>query len=173
MSIGTKSLLFGVHQFLWHPFTVARAWRRLYRRWPRGAEWLAIFFHDTGYWGMPNIDGREGRMHPVAGALRTEFWARRLKLPHRTACDLALYHSREFAKMDNAEPSALCWPDKYCIAFDPKWFFLLRAKLSGEVKEFKARAVISGHLPAEATDGQWYDWYRARVCALPEIAERL
>lgn len=29
MNVGTKSLLFGVHQFIWHPITVTLAWHRL------------------------------------------------------------------------------------------------------------------------------------------------
>ena len=43
MNIGTKSLLYGAHQFALHPFFVALAWRRLYGRWPRDPRiWLAF-----------------------------------------------------------------------------------------------------------------------------------
>lgn len=34
MRIGTKSILFGVHQFIWHPVTVYIAWRN------KGMLWL-------------------------------------------------------------------------------------------------------------------------------------
>ena len=36
MKVGTRSLLFGSHQFMLHPLFVAIAWRRLYGRWPHG-----------------------------------------------------------------------------------------------------------------------------------------
>ena len=97
MKIGTKSVLFGAHQFLIHPWFVAWGWWTLYgfRRvyigyrpglpetwqWALGfrggpifaalwhpALWLAFFVHDLGYIGKPNMDGAEGERHPVAGA---------------------------------------------------------------------------------------------------------
>lgn len=68
MNIGTKSVLFGAHQFLIHPLFVALAWWRLYGfPWdPR--LWVAFFVHDLGYWGKPNMDGEEGEQHPMLGA---------------------------------------------------------------------------------------------------------
>lgn len=57
--VGTRSLLFGVHQFLWHPWTVYRAWRYLYGK-PTWREVVCIFLHDLGYFGKPNMDGEEG-----------------------------------------------------------------------------------------------------------------
>jgi hypothetical protein len=35
VTVGTRSLLFGVHQFLLHPVMVALGWRMLYGRFPR------------------------------------------------------------------------------------------------------------------------------------------
>lgn len=66
--MGTRSLLWGAHQFLIHPLFVALAWWRLYGfPWdPR--LWVAFFVHDLGYWGMPNMDGPEGEEHPRLGA---------------------------------------------------------------------------------------------------------
>ena len=68
MKIGTKSILFGAHQFLLHPLFVALAWWQLYGfPWdPR--LWVAFFVHDLGYWGKPNMDGPEGEEHPLLGA---------------------------------------------------------------------------------------------------------
>src|SRR5688572_14675463 len=68
MNVGTKSLLFGVHQFLWHPLTVWLAYVRLYGRLPNWWQCIAIFCHDLGYWGRPNMDGKEGKQHPYGGA---------------------------------------------------------------------------------------------------------
>jgi len=68
MKIGTKSILFGAHQFLLHPVFVAWAWIQLYGfPWdPR--VWIAFFVHDLGYWGKPNMDGPEGETHVELGA---------------------------------------------------------------------------------------------------------
>ena len=60
MNVGTRSLLFGVHQFAIHPWFVAAAWWRLYGFPFDPRLWVAFFVHDLGYWGKPNMDGAEG-----------------------------------------------------------------------------------------------------------------
>lgn len=52
MTMGTKSLLFGVHCFFIHPFTVAIAWTRLYGFPLDPRIWLSFLVHDWGYWGL-------------------------------------------------------------------------------------------------------------------------
>jgi len=170
MKIGTKSVLFGVHQFLWHPLTVGVAWKRLYKVWPTWREWVCIFVHDLGYWGKPNIDGPEGRTHPLPGAIL----AGKL-LDKRGSCagtyhNLTLFHSREYAKMCHEEPSLLCWADKYCVTVEPRWFYLFRARLSGEVQEFRSHAPVPVR---NQTFEQWAAWYEKKVINLPEIREIL
>ena len=56
MTVGTKSVIFGVHAVLVHPFFVAWAWSRLYGfPWdPR--LWLAFLVHDVGYLGKSIIE---------------------------------------------------------------------------------------------------------------------
>lgn len=68
MRVGTKSVLFGAHQFAIHPWFVAAAWWKLFGfPWdPR--LWVAFFVHDLGYIGKPNMDGAEGETHPILGA---------------------------------------------------------------------------------------------------------
>ena len=68
MNIGTRSVLFGAHQFLLHPLCLAIAWRRLYGfPWdPR--LWAAFFLHDLGYIGSGDMDGPEGEKHVELGA---------------------------------------------------------------------------------------------------------
>lgn len=68
MKIGTKSILFGAHQFAIHPWFVAEAWYRLYGYPWALWLWIAFFVHDIGYWGKPNMDGPEGEEHPWTGA---------------------------------------------------------------------------------------------------------
>lgn len=79
MKIGTKSILFGAHQFLLHPVFVAWAWIQLYGfPWdPR--IWIAFFVHDLGYLGKPNMDGAEGETHVELGARIMHFLFDRVK----------------------------------------------------------------------------------------------
>lgn len=68
MKIGTRSLLFGVHLWFWHPLVVAAAWWKLYG-FPRDPRlWVAFLVHDWGYWECPEMDGPRGDLHPHRGA---------------------------------------------------------------------------------------------------------
>lgn len=144
MKIGTKSLLFGIHQIFWHPLMVYKAWRRLYGR-PSFKECVCIIIHDWGYWGKPNLDGEEGIMHPKSGALIAD------RLFGKEYYFLCAGHSRSFAKEFGFEVSKLCWADKISFTFEPKWFYLLRAKLSGELKQAKI------DYPRGKSDSEWFD----------------
>lgn len=171
MNIGTKSLLFGVHQFLWHPFTVGLAWKKLYGVWPKWNEWIAIFCHDLGYKGCPNMDGPEGTKHPEAGAAlvhrlvfnigsafaydaRTRLDA--LILANKTL-ELAIFHSTHYAQRSNTQVSKLYLPDKMSILYEPKWFYILRAKLTGEIDEYRRNA------PVQMSPSKWFDWYKQKI----------
>ena len=68
MTVGTKSVLFGAHQFLIHPWFVAWGWWTLYGFPLDPRLWVAFFVHDLGYIGKPNMDGPEGETHPLLGA---------------------------------------------------------------------------------------------------------
>jgi hypothetical protein len=50
MKIGTRSLLFGAHQFLLHPLCVAIAWTMLYGFPTDPRLWMAFLIHDAGYY---------------------------------------------------------------------------------------------------------------------------
>lgn len=142
MRTGTKSVLFGVHQFLLHPLLIALGWRREYgwRRVSIGAGvtthlldpclWLAFVVHDLGYLGKPNMDGEEGEAHPMFGArvmgdLFGEVWG-----------DFVLLHSRYYAKRLDLPVSALAMADKRVIVLEPSWLYLPRAWASGELAEY-------------------------------------
>jgi len=130
MKIGTRSLLFGVHQFAIHPWFVAWAWYKLYG-FPFDLRlWMAFFIHDLGYWGKPNMDGPEGEKHP--------FWAASLmgRLFGIEWYIFCLYHSRFLAKQNEQPFSRLCVADKLSIALIPAWLYLLLASMSGELKEY-------------------------------------
>mgnify|MGYP001366413220 CR=1 FL=1 len=149
--LGRRSLLFGVHQFIWHPWMVYRAWKSLYGR-PGWREWICIIIHDWGYWSTPNIDGPEGRRHPELGARI----ARRLLGDEYG--DLVLYHSRYYARLRGRPPSKLCWADKLSILYEPKWFYILRARLTGEIHEYQRNVKKNAGL--ELSHGECFDWLR-------------
>lgn len=163
MNIGTKSVLFGAHQFLIHPLFVAAAWTKLYG-FPKDPRlWVAFFVHDLGYIGKPNMDGPEGETHVEFGAKLMHRWFDRgVELRGYTKVDevdnrlvsycvtrnhsswewhdLSLYHSRFYAKKYGRSPSKLCIVDKLACCLEPWWLYIPRVILSGEVKEYMAMA---------------------------------
>ena len=175
MKVGTKSLLFGVHNIVWHGITVTLAWHHLYREWPTWKEFVCIVFHDVGLWGSPNMDGKEGEMHPVRSAqfILKYFLNRWYPAAHFheriEMYNLVMFHSRHFAKAVNAEPSKLCWADKYSIAYDPAWFYLLRAHLSGEIKEYREMSAKNcWGISLDESDWVWFQRGRNQMMKLGE-----
>ncbi len=172
MKIGTRSILFGAHQFLIHPWFVAEAWRRLFGfPWdPR--LWVLFFVHDLGYVGKPDMDGEEGETHPFFGArvmaLFDGHWPLRHKImvnlgyAQRLPCWetrrgtvamgrwalLSLLHSRFLSKQLGLTPSRLCIADKLAICLTPAWLYLPMTRATGELREYMTRS--------EQKEGQKY-----------------
>lgn len=163
MNIGTKSLLYGAHQFAIHPVMVFFAWWRLYGfPWdPR--LWIVFFVHDWGYWGKPNMDGEEGETHVELGGKIVSFlfdtrsifrpvflnWIPDLftvfgKQPRFLKTHMSsgtwylfsIYHSRFWAKADQMEPSALCAADKLATCITPRFLYMPLVRATGEVWEY-------------------------------------
>ncbi len=148
MNVGTKSLLFGAHQFIIHPVFVFVAWWKLYGFPFDPRLWVAFIVHDWGYWGSPNMDGYEGNMHPLLGANIMHFLFDRPKfyVPYEGSIPfenyhwywLCLYHSRFLAVEDSHDFSKLCVADKMAIVLEPAWLYLPRVRWSGEIHEYMA-----------------------------------
>lgn len=183
MKLGTKSLLFGAHQFVLHPLYLSKAWTRLYGH-PRKKGWAyrlrlytAFVVHDWGYWGKPNMDGPEGQLHPELGGRIMGFlfdWPRQLEMyfpvendfgvrvsiksvtPNTTWRDFTAHHSRLFAKIEGAEVSPLCAADKLATALVPRWLYWFLCKASGEIKEYIPMG--EAHLGHELTEWEWVDF---------------
>jgi hypothetical protein len=157
MKIGTKSVLFGVHQFAIHPWFVALAWWKLYGFPFDPRLWVAFFVHDLGYLGKPNMDGEEGETHPQLGARIMT----RLFDCYQTRADwshvglvrkgaptewfgkwgqFALLHSRYYAKQAGLPFSRLCVADKLSFALTPRWLYLPMARATGELNEYLRNA---------------------------------
>jgi hypothetical protein len=136
MKVGTKSVLFGAHCFLLHPWFVFAAWRQLYGFPLDPRLWLAFAVHDLGYLGKPNMDGPEGERHTDLGArIMSVAFGKRWG-------DFCRYHSRYAAKRDGRKPSRLCSADKLAIALTPAWLYLPMARLTGELSEYMSRAKV-------------------------------
>lgn len=80
------------------------------------------------------MDGEEGEHHPE--------WAANVMLKWfgQEWHDLCLYHSRFYAKKNNKPFSKLCVADKLAACLEPKWLYLFRVTLTGEVIEYMTRA---------------------------------
>ena len=130
MRVGTKSVIFGVHSILVHPFFVAYAWSKLFGfPWdPR--LWLAFLVHDVGYLGKSNMEGPEGQQHVVLGG-RIVGW---LFGPEWR--DFTLCHSRHWAERVGKRYSKLCLADKLAFVLTPAWLYIPMARFSGELREY-------------------------------------
>jgi hypothetical protein len=153
-TVGTKSLLFGVHQFLLHPLLVTLAWHHLYKSWPGWRELFCIFVHDLGYWGVKDMDGFDGRCHPFLGAKI----ARRLF--GQEYYNFCIGHSRSLCRQVGVRYSKLCWADKCSVSLESDWFYLLRARLTGELGQYLTLAQKAGY---EFPDARaWLAWYKSK-----------
>lgn len=165
LSLGTKSLLFGSHQFILHPLMVAYGWRRHYGCWPpTWRAWVLITCHDLGYLGCETMDGPDGKHHPDRGARLIaricacnqpgdppEYRGMLRGMSYNFWWKVAAGHSRSFAELAGIPISPLMIPDKLATALLPRWLYALLVWLSGEWKEYVAYAVASGHdVPGDA-----------------------
>lgn len=162
MTIGTKSLLFGAHQFILHPIFLAVAWWKLYGAPLDPRLWVAFIVHDWGYWGLANMDGEEGQRHPELGGrimarLFGQEWG-----------DFTRLHSRYYARIEGREPSPLCAADKLVLLVTPRWIYLPGVKATGEAEEY--RQLWVDWLGKDSTVEEWYEGLRVNwqqeVCRL-------
>ena len=168
MKIGTKSLLFGAHQFILHPVFVAIAWCKLFG-FPKDIRiWIAFIVHDWGYWGKPNMDGKEGEEHPIVGAeIMHKLFDKKAKVVdigrgrsiYSSATsdwyDFTLFHSRFYAAVRGAKISKLCVADKYAFGVPPSWLYIMLASWSGEIKEYMTKG-RSKYIWENKKDWYWH-----------------
>lgn len=161
---GTRTLLFGVHHWLWHPYTVYRAWCTLYGT-PTWQECVCIAVHDLGYWQCHDIDEEDGALHPIVSARHVEWLDRSYNTTgdHHHYHNLVAFHSRYIANLHATEPSKLCWADKLAFAYDPWWWFCLRAWFSGELHQLRHISAQYEGFPLTKSHREWYCWLSARL----------
>lgn len=154
MKIGTKSVLFGAHCFLIHPWFVALAWWKLYGFPYDPRLWVAFFVHDIGYIGKANMDGPEGELHPYRGACIMG------ALFGRKWFEFTLYHSRYLAKRKKAQYSRLCVADKLSFALTPSWLYLPLVNATGEIKEYLKNAQNDKSAHWNPTGFDQHKWHK-------------
>lgn len=165
MKVGTKSLLFGVHQVIIHPVCVAIAWIKLFGFPKQFPIWISFIVHDWGYWRKKNMDGKgEGEEHPLKGAnimhrlfdkkniINSDF----MNVTEVTWYDFTLYHSRFYAKANNHEISKLCIADKAAFYVLPKWLYIAMASWSGEIYEYMDENMGRSGINHKSKS-DWYD----------------
>ena len=135
-TIGTKSVLLGAHCFFIHPFFVLWAYWKLegFTLDPRII--LACFIHDLGYLGKKDIDGPDGKYHPILGAEIMHFLFDDKKEGEVTWKNFCLLHSRYYADLFKLPYSKLCIADKYAICLTPWWIYLPLVCFTGEIDEY-------------------------------------
>lgn len=137
MRVGTRSILFGYHQALLHPWYTLQAWRILYGTWPRWHELAAIITHDLGYWGSRDMDGPEGEAHPERAAA---WWSGRFGTFGDQVAAEILGHSRFYATSHGLPLSRLFRADKLAVALYPVWLAMFLLRLSGEIHEYRQQS---------------------------------
>lgn len=168
MKIGTKSLLFGAHQFILHPIVTAIAWTMLYGV-PRDPRlFVAFLVHDWGYAGKDDMDGREGESHPIRGAAIMRL------LFGKAWGDFTLYHSRFYARRRNRTYSRLAVADKLASAILPPWIYVPMVLATGEIQEYMQYTSMkegsASLIGASARRNAWV-WYSELRAYLRKWAE--
>jgi hypothetical protein len=134
MNMGTKSLLFGAHQFIIHPYFVAKAWTQLYGWTWDPRHWMAFCIHDWGYWGRVNMDDEDGEKHvELAAHIMHRLFGRKWYW-------FCLCHSRYYAASKNMPLSRLCMADKMSINLTPAWLYIPLARMTGEIRQYQQQA---------------------------------
>lgn len=196
MTLGTRTLLFGVHQIAIHPFFV---WIACLKTWgwrdavdPRVL--FVILVHDWGYLGCAEIDGEQGKWHPVLGAwLVSAILDRRAERTYEISTAylpevqrrlmrrqarvrigpwgrLCLLHSRSVAKRLGKKVSPLCGPDKLSSALYPRWLYLALAKASGEIEEYLRHADTPGGRAAGIDASSPVAWFISMQAYMRRVA---
>ncbi len=129
MTEGTKSYLFGCHQFLIHPIIVVIAWKKHFGYMPRLWELVCILLHDVGHIGKDYLsDYEQKKIHWVLGARIA------LKLFSGKGFVLIAGHT----KQSEWPRSKLFYADKYSWVIAPVWWL----RLSDKVEKFEKQRTL-------------------------------
>jgi hypothetical protein len=155
---GTKSILFGSHQFIIHPVFVALSWWFLYG-FPWDIRlWIAFIIHDWGYWGKETMDGPDGETHPEwAARIMTRFFG-------KTWGDFCAGHSRSYARKIGLQQSALSAADKFSMYLTPAILYIPLAYATGELQEYMENCLDQNKYASQVTytRDKWNWWQQVQ-----------
>ena len=152
LPIGTRSLLFGVHHWALHGTAALLGWRRVFGEWPTWREAVCIAIHDVGYLGKRTMDGPDGARHPaLGGAIARKLFGREYEA-------LVVLHSGRVAEHLGLPVSKLYAADKASIAYYPAWLYVLLARLTGEMREYRSTE-HPGSRPTSTASSD-FEWFR-------------
>ena len=146
MRVGTKSLLFGGHQFIIHPIILFFCYWKLYGFPFDPRLWLCFIVHDWGYFGCKDMDGEDGKYHPIFGASIVRIFCGKI---WRILC---VTHSRKFVEILNKVSnvhniSKIGVADKLAIVYTPLWMYCRKELDEYIFNEF------SDNIPRDLPDG--------------------
>ena len=151
MKLGTKTLLFGVHQIFIHPCLIILSWKILYKEFPSWKELICIFIHDWGYWGKEDLKGKQGDTHPELGAKIASY------LLGQEWGDFILGHSTFYAARKEFGVSKLMAPDKYWHCIVPYWVYALLSIPTGEMKHYRELNHARQVSDIKASNKEWFE----------------
>jgi hypothetical protein len=134
MTVGTRSVLFGVHNIFIHPLSVGIAWWKLFGPPLDPRLWIAFLVHDIGYMGKCSVEGPIGETHVELGARVMQ------ALFGKSWGDFCRRHSRYYSRSRGLRISRLCVADKLAFVLTPAWLYLPLARASGELAEYMERS---------------------------------
>jgi len=147
MTEGTKSYLFGCHQFFIHPLITLIAWIRLYKKPPKFWEIACIFLHDIGHIGKNYLSNyEEKKNHWCLGSVIA------YKLFGQKGDNFVAGHTSQ----SPYPRSRLFYADKYSWVIAPEWWLRLNDKIEkfGQQRPLKTwRKIIKENWEAGCPKG--------------------
>ena len=179
MKLGTKSLLFGAHQFILHPMFVAIAWIKLFGFPKDPRVWVAFLVHDWGYWGKKDMDGEDGKTHPELGAqiMHALFDRWEKKTERKTVniwdiADRSLSQGWRIEAMDKEDdPEGLIYYARHCSTRSNYWynFTAFHSRSYAKMKDAEPSQLMIADKYVLAVEPAWL--YVPRTVATKELFE--
>jgi len=135
MTEGTKSWLFGCHSIT-HSILVIKAWKHIYKVYPKLWQIICIFLHDIGYCGTNYITDKTNKQHALMGAVIAK------KLFGQKGYDFCIGHSMSYCIEHGLPLSKLEAPDDYSWIIAPHWFLKLNTIIEPQLHHERWRQAV-------------------------------
>ena len=149
MTQGTISILVGCHSVI-HSFLVVLSWKKLYNKFPSFWEFLCIFFHDIGHWGLNYLDDFEQKK---------KHWKLGADIAYRLFGSKGFLLVAGHCNYSGYPPSKLYKADKYSWYIAPKWLLFLNTIFEPKLRAGYSRMESVRRFSAqvkESIEGNYY-----------------